>query len=107
MRKSVREFAEEVVVCYIIATFAKNDKFEFTPEEISEEFGKLSAEHAITGLVEKGFIYPEFDEDGEITYRKTEAAEKWLKHKNVKNINEESWNKFLEDLSKEDEDEPS
>jgi len=65
----VHEVAEQIIVTYILREWQKAGREEFTEEEVDERMGQLIAEHVLAGLVKKGFVEVDFNEDGEPVYR--------------------------------------
>ena len=59
--------AHEIVVSYIMDEFNLKD-IEFDDYMIRECAGELLLDHALHGLVAKGYLEPQFNEDGTITH---------------------------------------
>lgn len=65
----IHPVAEQIIVTYILREWQKQEKVEFTEDEVHERMCQLIADYVLTALVSKGLVEVSFDEDGQALYK--------------------------------------
>jgi hypothetical protein len=70
----LREYADSLIVGYIMEEFEGKGQDEFTEEEIQERYAQLLTEFILEDMSKDGLIDAIFDDDGTIKYTLTDEG---------------------------------